>query len=128
MSTIEDIEIYTKNLTLDDITQWLSQRFVQVDIIKSGKAIHDLVVHDQNITIPVMVVERAVGKAWTSIWFKAAGTPWSNDAECAKDINRFNQCRVRFNAAPWQQGAEMDEWHQLDEKGNESTIQWPNQA
>ena len=127
MNTIEDIEIYTKNTGLDDIIDWLTHRFTDVSIIKKGKTVHDLTVYDNKQTIPVMVVERAVGKAWTSIWFKSATTLWADDISCAQDINTHCHCRVRFNAAPWQQGADMDEWQQLDEEGQQTTIQWPNQ-
>ncbi|WP_263322260.1 hypothetical protein [Endozoicomonas sp. Mp262] len=127
MNTIEDIEIYTKNLNFNDMLKWLSDRFEQVDIINQGKVVHDLEVYSNGCKIPVMVTEKAFGKAWASIWFKIKPESWSSDKACAQDINQYCQCRVRFNASPWQQGENMDEWCQLDEQGKESLIEWPNQ-
>ena len=126
MNTIEDIEIYVKNLPLDTIKDWLNQSFEQLHIINSGKAVHDLEVTAHGKTTPVMVVEGAVGKAWTSIWFKTSGTPWQDDTQCAHSLHRHKPCRVRCNSGPWQEGADMDEWWQLDEQGQESLIKWPN--
>ena len=126
MNTIDDIEIYVKKLPLAEIRVWLEASFDQVNTITTGKVIHDLEVIIGDKTIPVMIVENAVGKAWTSIWFKTAGTPWSDDTDCARSIQTQHQCRVRCNSGPWQEGADMDEWWQMDEEGNETLIKWPN--
>ncbi len=126
MSTINDIEIYVKNLPLEDIRGWLEDTFKSVIFVKTGQQVHDLEVSVDDKAIPVMIVERAVGKAWTSVWFKTSGTPWQDDTECARSIQNSKQCRVRCNSGPWQEGADMDEWWQLDEKGQETIIKWPN--
>lgn len=126
MNTINDIEIYVKNLPLADIKVWLEASFDELNTVKSGKVVHDLEVISGDTPIPVLIVESAVGKAWTSIWFKTSGTPWQDDTECARSIQEHSQCRVRCNSGPWQEGADMDEWWQLDEKGEETLIKWPN--
>ena len=126
MNTIDDIEIYVKNLPLAEIKAWLEACFGQLNVITTGKAVHDMAVIFGNSTIEVMIIENAVGKAWTSIWFKNAGTPWGDDTECARNIHSYSQCQVRCNSGPWQEGADMDEWWQLDENGDESLIKWPN--
>ncbi len=126
MNSIEDREVYVKNLTLADITHWLEKTFEAVTPINSGKVVHDYEVLFSDRLIPVMIVENAVGKAWTSIWFKASGTPWQDDTECAHSLHGSIACRVRCNSGPWQEGADMDEWWQLDEAGNETLIKWPN--
>lgn len=125
-SSQTDIEIYTKALSFDQIHLWLDSRFGAVTVLNSGKVVHDLQVTHEGHTIDVMVVEQAVGKPWTSIWFKSEQTPWSDDMACARDINAALHCRVRCNAGHWQEGGDMDEWWQLDEKGGESFIAWPN--
>ena len=122
----EDIEIYAKALKLDAIQQWLEASFEAVEHLTCGKAVHDFMVKANDREIPVMIVENAVGKAWTSIWFKSSHTPWKDDMACARSLNAHSQCRVRANAAPWSDGADMDEWWQLTEDGQESTISWPN--
>ncbi|OED44373.1 hypothetical protein ACH42_07750 [Endozoicomonas sp. (ex Bugula neritina AB1)] len=126
MNTINDIEIYVKNLLLDDIQGWLTETFDTIKTINTGNTVHDLEVTAGDKIIPVMIVERAVGKAWTSIWFKTSDTPWKDDTECAKSLQVSQQCRIRCNSGPWQEGADMDEWWQLDEQGEETIIKWPN--
>lgn len=126
MNTVKDIEIYAKGLKLNAIENWLSNCFEEVKCLISGKVVHDFVVQHQGHSIPVMVVENAVGKAWTSIWFKSGPTPWETDTDCARQLNQFTQCRVRANAAPWSDGEDMDEWWQITEDGTESKISWPN--
>ena len=127
MNVINDLEIYAKKTTLEDIERWLALYFEQVTVIRKGKTVHTIEIVDHGHIIPVMVVERAVGKAWTSIWFKSRVSLWDSDAACAVAINSVNKCRVRFSAKLWQQGEDMDEWQQIDEKGQLTTIQWPNQ-
>ena len=126
MNTINDIEIYVKDLSLAKISDWLADTFHSVNTTNSGNVVHDLEVVSGDNTIQVMIVERAVGKAWTSVWFKSSGTPWKDDTECAKSIQTHQQCRVRCNSGPWQEGADMDEWWQIDEKAEETIIKWPN--
>lgn len=121
--TIQDIEIYAKNLTLADIKSWLESCFSSIETVQSGKVVHDFVLDGH---IPLMIVENAVGKAWTSIWFKSPQTPWSDDRECARNLQAFAQCQVRANAAPWSDGEDMDEWWQVTESGEEGTLSWPN--
>ena len=100
--------------------------FDDVVSINSGRVVHDLEVNCQGQTIPVMIVEQAVGKVWTSIWFKTPGTPWQDDTQCARSLQAFSQHAVRCNSALWQEGADMDEWWQLDEQGQESLVRWPD--
>ncbi|WP_067514761.1 hypothetical protein [Endozoicomonas ascidiicola] len=123
---VDDIEIYAKSLSLKTIQQWLENTFDHLVTVNSGKVVHDLEVSYDGKKIPIMIVESAVGKAWTSIWFKSSGTPWEDDTQCARSLNGFAQCRVRCNSGPWQEGADMDEWWQLDESGQDSLIKWPN--
>ena len=126
MNTIHDIEIYVKNQPLADIEHWLQASFDSVRTINSGKVVHDLEVRAGSVSIPVMIVEHAVDKAWTSIWFKTPGTPWKDDTECARSLHSYGQCRVRCNSGPWQEGTDMDEWWQLTEQGEKTLIKWPN--
>ena len=123
---VDDIEIYAKSLPLATIHQWLDNTFDEMVTVNSGNVVHDLTVSCNGEFIPVMIIERAVGKAWTSIWFKKSGTPWEDDTQCAKSLNQFAHCAVRCNSGPWQEGADMDEWWQLDETGQDSLIKWPN--
>lgn len=126
MNNVKDLEIYVKDLSLDMIRKWLKAHFDTVEVLGSSNKVHDFLVHGQKDSAPVMIVEGAVGKAWTSIWFKANKTPWGDDMACARSLNQFAKCRVRANAAPWSDGEDMDEWWQITESGEESTVSWPN--
>ncbi len=126
MNTVQDIEIYAKSMKLADIERWLLNHFEQLEVMNSGKVVHDFLLHKGEARIPLMIVENAVGKAWTSIWFKSNQTSWQSDMDCGKDLNHFAGCRVRANAAPWADGEDMDTWWQITEQGEESTISWPN--
>ena len=126
VNTVDDIEVYVRKLPLATICDWLDTTFDAVTSINRGRVVHDLQVIWQGQTIPVMIVEQAVGKLWTSIWFKTPGTPWQDDTQCARSLQAFSHCTVRCNSGPWQEGADMDEWWQLDEQGQESLVKWPN--
>lgn len=123
---VDDIEVYVRKLSLEVIRAWLGTVFDDVVSINSGRVVHDLEVSCQGQTIPVMIVEQAVGKVWTSIWFKTPGTPWQDDTQCARSLQAFSQHAVRCNSSLWQEGADMDEWWQLDEQGQESLVRWPD--
>ncbi|WP_062267582.1 hypothetical protein [Endozoicomonas arenosclerae] len=126
MNNVEDIEIYVKDLSLEIIQKWLKAHFDDVEVLSTGKNVNDFLLHSNDGATPVMIVTNAVGKAWTSIWFKANKTPWEDDMACARSLNNFGKCRVRANAAPWSDGEDMDEWWQMTETGEESTVSWPN--
>lgn len=123
---VDDIEVYVRKLSLEVIRAWLGTVFDDVVSINSGRVVHDLEVSCRGQTIPVMIVEQAVGKVWTSIWFKTPGTPWQDDTQCARSLQAFSQHAVRCNSSLWQEGADMDEWWQLDEQGQESLVRWPD--
>lgn len=120
-----DIEVYAKNLSLETIIDWLNDTFDSVVTVNSDKLVHDMDVTRQGKRIPVIIVESVVGEAWASIWVKSIGTPWRDDLQCARSLHSYGQCKVRCNSGPWQEGADMDEWWQLDEHGQEELIQWP---
>ena len=124
--TVDDIEVYVRKLPLETIRDWLGATFDGVAVINSGQVVHDLEVTCQGQIIPVMIVVHAVDKVWTSIWFKTPGTPWQDDTQCARSLQAFSQHAVRCNSGPWQEGADMDEWWQLDEHGRERLVKWPN--
>ncbi len=126
VNTVEDIEVYVHKFPFEPIRDWLGTVFDAVAIISSGKVVHELEVVCKGRAIPVMIVEQAVDKVWTSIWFKTLGTPWQDDTGCAKSLQAFSQCVMRCNGGPWQEGADMDEWWQLDDQGVESLVKWPN--
>lgn len=118
-----DIEIYIKNRSLDVILDWLGQRCDSVNLLKDVGGTHSLEVELEGRQIPVMIHERAVGKAWISIWFRSDETPWARDIDCAHEVARALETQVRCVASGWNEGDDPDEWWSV-ENGDARKIQW----
>lgn len=86
-------------------------------------ATHALEVQLDGVQVPVMIHERAVGKAWISIWFRSDRTPWPQDIDCAREVSAALDTQVRCIASGWNEGDDPDEWWKV-EKGIASRIQW----
>ena len=125
--TQPDIEIYIRQQPVDNIVEWLSDRFDSCSEPQTKGRSHSLEVELEGQAIPVTIVENAAGKAWTSLWFDSSATPWGNDVESARELNSNLKCKVRCNASFWKSGAEnMDEWLEISETGNEKLVDWPS--
>ncbi|MGI0115944.1 hypothetical protein [Zooshikella sp. RANM57] len=121
---LPDIEIYVKNTTPDLIEDWLDDRFDSVELVNKEGRTHQYNVDWQGMNIPVMVVERAAGRAFTSIWFNSAETPWETDIECARDAFEFFDTEIRCNGTFWQEEEAADnEWWRITHQG-EGIISW----
>jgi len=118
-----DIEIYIKNRSLSDIIDWLRTRFDDVQEQPSGSAIHNFTVGYQGNTVSLMIHEKAVGKAWTSLWFRSDRTPWEKDLDCANEASQQLNTQVRCIATGWSEGDDPDEWWRI-EAGAIEKIQW----
>lgn len=126
-----DIEIYLKQATLEDIQRWLLARFetltVQEDWAQRftlGKIIQTEI-PSAGSSIPLMITPGAAGKAFTSIWFKSARTPWKNDVECGRDCAAFLGLEVRCSANSWEENEALDseQWWVLKD-GQERLVRW----
>ncbi|WP_211829430.1 hypothetical protein [Kistimonas asteriae] len=120
-----DIEIYVKRTPIDAILSWLETCADDMsDVTQQGRS-HSLTLTLNSQTIPVTVVEDAAGKAWTSIWLNSPDTPWESDVDCARACHTALNCQIRCNGAFWQEeSANMDEWWQIAENGEERLIEW----
>lgn len=118
-----DIEIYIKNRPLEAILDWLRERCDQVRPVNDVGGTHALEVQLDGEQVPVMIHERAVGKAWISIWFRSDRTPWAQDIDCAREVSAALDTQVRCIASGWNEGDDPDEWWKV-EKGIASRIQW----
>ena len=114
-----DIEIYVKNASVESIRSWLEQCFGELPPFKKrGDSQHAKVQG-----IPIVIVERAAGKEFTSIWFDSAATPWETDLDCAKEASKMLSCQVRCIGSGWEEQQDPDEWWKVD--GDEVTaILW----
>ncbi|MFC6671415.1 hypothetical protein [Marinobacterium aestuariivivens] len=69
-----DIEIYVKNCSLEQLEQWLRNRCSTFEKKFSQGLIHEYDGIVDETKVPVMIHEKVVGKAWTSVWFKSDRT------------------------------------------------------
>lgn len=118
-----DIEIYVKNRSLDEIVAWLGSRFESVATDFTQGTISEYTVSKNGTAIPVMVHQRVVGKAWTSVWFKNDQTGWEKDLDCAQAAAAEMDTQVRCIAGGWADGDEPDEWWKV-ENGQQEKILW----
>ena len=123
----EDIEIYIKDVQLEDCLAWLKQVFKSVEITnenKSGFRGNCLYCDHQNQEhqIPIQVMHKAVGK-FTCLWFNYPTTPWESDQACARDAFQQFQKNVRCTPGSWQADQDPDLWWQISPEG-EGEIIW----
>jgi len=118
-----DIEIYIKNRPLEAILEWLSQRADALESRRSSGSTHSLTAIFDQQRVPVMIHEKAVGKAWVSVWFRSDATPWARDLDCAREAATALDTQVRCILSGWQDGDEPDEWWKV-EGGDTEKILW----
>lgn len=118
-----DIEVYIKNRPLEAVLDWLGQRCDSVQTQNSVGGTHALEIVIEGTSVPVMIHEKAVGKAWISIWFRSDATPWVRDLDCALELSAALDTQVRCIASGWSEGEDPDEWWRV-ENGQSEKIQW----
>ncbi|BBB27476.1 hypothetical protein [Amphritea japonica] len=118
-----DIEIYIKDRSLEQITDWLATHCQPLKRDFEQGQVHHFVglINDQEV--PVMVHEKVSGKAWTSVWFNSDQTPWFKDLDCAEQASKELDTQIRCIASGWNTGDDPDEWWKV-EQGNSEKIQW----
>ena len=123
MTRHPDIEIYIKNTSVEKITAWLSQRLDKIHALGNKGLLHQFTGEYQQHTFEIVIHERALGKAWLSVWFQTDQTPWEVDLDCAREASIELKAQVRCIASGWQEGDDPDEWWKV-EQGQEEKIQW----
>ncbi|MBA4503163.1 hypothetical protein [Marinobacterium marinum] len=118
-----DIEIYIKGRSMDQILAWLQARCEGLQPQHSGGGSHAFNATLDGTRIPVMIHEKAVGKAWVSVWFRSQATPWLQDLDCAKEAAAALDTQVRCIVSGWQDGDDPDEWWKVEGDGVEK-INW----
>ncbi|WP_426417314.1 hypothetical protein [Aestuariirhabdus sp. LZHN29] len=119
-----DIEIYIKGTSLNAIRQWLDASFDSIEEGQhKGNSYQFQAFHDGQ-GIPVMVVEKAAGKQFTSVWFDSSATPWNDDLSCARAAYQQLARPVRCNGGFWEDGSDaVDSWMEVSDQG-EQTVEW----
>ncbi|MFP8967246.1 hypothetical protein ACKC9G_11755 [Pokkaliibacter sp. CJK22405] len=109
-----DIEIYVRSTAVEDIVSWLAQAMnvTTPEIRKKGSSWHCTVAD-----VPVMLVEQAAGKNFTSVWLDSDQTPWATDLECAKAAYEGLQREIRCIRSGWSEEQDPDEWWSVGRDG-----------
>ncbi|MBU6949943.1 hypothetical protein [Hahella sp. HN01] len=121
-----DIEIYILDTNLPDICEWLKKHLT----IKGAPLVegntHKIHTNYDGADIPVIVVEKASGKRFTSVWFDSSSTPWETDLDCARSAFSALNKEVRCSASGWIEEEEEDApdlWWKINQHG-EKQCNW----
>ena len=130
MTAQPDIEIYIKNLSIDQLLGWLKTHFTLKDeeaiaaIDMSAARSHTTNIRFKDEDILLVITPCAAGKAYASIWFKSDKTPWKNDLDCAESALEAIDTEVRCSAESWaEEEPEFSEkWWKLTRSNRELVI------
>ena len=117
-----DIEVYVKDRTAQQILEWVETLGTLTNHKTAKDSIKATLIID-NEEIPVLIQQRVIGKAWSTVWFESSETPWKTDLECAHQIAKALETQTRCIASGWQEGDEPDEWYKVHQ-GVEEKIVW----
>ena len=118
-----DIEIYVKNCSLEQLEEWITTHCTGFERRFNQGLIYEYSCTMDSAPVEVMIHQKVVGKAWTSVWFKSDRTPWAKDLDCALDAFAALATEVRCIAAGWSNGQDPDEWWEIS-TGQPEKIQW----
>jgi hypothetical protein len=94
-----DIEIYVKNCSLEQLEDWIKSHSSGLEKRFNQGPIYEYSCTMESVAVEVMIHQKVVGKAWTSIWFKSDRTPWAKDLDCALDAFAALETEIRCIAA-----------------------------
>lgn len=117
-----DIEVYVKDRTAQQILEWVETLGTLTNHKTAKDSIKATLIID-NEEIPVLIQQRVIGKAWSTVWFDSSETHWATDLECAHQIAKAMETQTRCIASGWQEGDEPDEWYKVHQ-GVEEKIVW----
>ncbi len=117
-----DIEVYVKDRKAQQILEWVETLGTLTNHKTAKDSIKATLIID-NEEIPVLIQQRVIGKAWSTVWFDSSETHWATDLECAHQIAKAMETQTRCIASGWQEGDEPDEWYKVHQ-GVEEKIVW----
>lgn len=117
-----DIEIYIKQRSVEQISDWLKQQFDQLKFEHQRGQTYRYSATLSNTQIPVTLIDRAA-KDFSSVWFDSQETAWLQDLDCARQASLQLETEIRCIASGWSEGDEPDEYWSVKD-GEETLIQW----
>lgn len=125
-----DIEIYIKNVEAEQLLSWLNDNFSTIDIKLDSKALEGKQSISGELTleeghIPIVITPCAAGKAFCSVWFKSAETPWENDEACALSLLEKFDLEIRCATGGWEENEdEAGEYWNSITRNEKKLIRW----
>lgn len=125
MSTYPDLEVYIYSLSTDTLLTWLDEHFEEIKVIQ--KTI--LRTHLSVDGMEVMILEKAAGSKYLSLWFKHNQTPWSTDLALAKAIAQDLSTCVRCSLGGWvesedEQAVTANDWIEVKPDQSTQRVHW----
>ena len=120
-----DIEVYIKDISVEEITTWLNTVFDNVEIQGSidKSSINFHCITGEHLT-PLTIYIGAAGKLYTSLWFQSDKTPWGTDIECATQIAETLDKEVRCSTSGWEESDDTDnQWWKIT-KEDKAMVTW----
>ena len=112
-----DIEIYIKNLKINEINAWLDT-FGRVSSISQIGSTAVVQLCNAEREIECRILENAVDPGFTSICFSPNKTKWETDLQCARDAFTYFQLEVRCSTGGWNENSIEDEdWFKINRDG-----------
>ena len=112
-----DIEIYIKNLKINEINAWLGACWGISSTSQIGStAVLQLCNAERDLECRIL--ENAIEPGFTSIFFSPNKTKWETDLQCARDAFTYFQLEVRCSTGGWNENSNEDEdWFKIDSDG-----------
>lgn len=79
----DTIEIYVRDLSEEDATDWLQEVFEDVEQVRDAPIV-TYEGQSEGKTIPVQITEHVQNGPYTSLWFNAPDLPWDSASDCAR--------------------------------------------
>jgi len=125
-----DIEVYIKDISVDEIINWLSNVFESVEtqstLDKTSITLQCKIKDETGViaSIPVTIFTGAAGKLYTSLWIQSDKTPWNTDLDCAVQLFEATGNEVRCSTNGWEEAEDADnQWWKVTEEGK-TVVNW----
>lgn len=123
-----DLEIYIKNRTPDEISQWLENCCDRLITMKDSTTSREFQVFFGDAQIDCLLQLKVSGKMWSSLWFKSNQTPWLTDLDCALQASQEMSTQIRCIKAGWSDtdedsDCEEDQWWKVEDQ-QQTLISW----
>jgi len=112
-----DIEIYIKNLKINELNAWLGTCWEISSTSQIGSTAVLQLCNAQR-KLECRILENAIEPGFTSIFFSPNKTKWETDLQCARDAFTYFQLEVRCSTGGWNENSNEDEdWFKIDSDG-----------